>query len=267
MGRLTRSQPRFPCSFISVWAFFIMYSGYSGAQMKDFPNRQEGSWSQHASRDMQLIGLLRGPIKFGSTSTLAVRFYFPLPCEDIPAEQRQSCMTNSLQTLSVEARELDESRNYYMHSTQKGWRLGAWNSFAPWPASDVLVPLGVHDNNLAVLASYVASDGTNAYLPATVLSSGSTPPAALYTFQFTTSWDIHSIQKSLILPNGKTESLPLETCSFSPTCTLYDADSSHVFTLDFSNRSAGWYRVHLVGQIPNKAQRAELSVMLYHPGS
>lgn len=74
----------------------------------------------------------------------------------------------------IEARELVADRLYEMRPTRTSWPPG-WNSFAPWPARDVLQPLGVRLDNLGVLASSPA--GTLAELvavvPAGLASAGS----------------------------------------------------------------------------------------------
>ena len=105
----------------------------------------------------------------------------------------------------------------------------------------MLDPLGVQATNLAVLASYIDETGNRIYLPVNVSSATSALSSQTYTFQFTTAWDIHSLENTLSGPDGLSETLPVNQC-----------------------RSDGIYRFHLLGHIPNNSLTPELFVKFHH---
>lgn len=101
-------------------------------------------------------------------------------------------------------------------------------------------------------------------MPVTLSTSTAASDSESYVFQFDTAWPIHSLEKRLTAPDGHTELLPIIACQANPLCILYDADSSHAFTIDMTNRPEGLYRLHLTGHVPNNSFTPELFVTFYH---
>lgn len=229
------------------------------AQMRQFPNRTEGTWSPHGSSDMDLIGLSRSPIDFDPRSTLRVQFFLPVPPTNAPP--------NYADTVVLESREIIALQNYYMRSKPGHWQPGRWNEFGPWPTSDVLDPLGIRASNLALTASYGDATGGRVYMPVSVSTLPAVSKSDSYIFQFNTAWPVHSLERKLTGPDGHTESLPIIGCQATPLCILYDADSSHAFAIDMTNRPEGLYRLHLTGHVPNNSFTPELFVTFYHRAS
>jgi hypothetical protein len=228
----------------------------SAAQMNDFSNRSEGTWSPHADADMQLLGVIRSRINFAPNSTLRVHFFLP---PDLPGQ-----VSKNASTVSVDAREIIQTRNYYMHSKARQWQVGAWNDFGPWPTADFLDTSGIQPANLAVLASCGLDDGSRVYLPVEILVGNTSASGSVYTLQFSTAWNIHALEKTLTTPSRSVEQLPLIQCAAGPTCVLYGADSAQSFSIDMTNRPEGVYKLHLVGHVPNDSFKPELSIQLYH---
>jgi hypothetical protein len=206
-----------------------------------------------------LLGAVRSPVAFAPGSTLRVKFFLPAASPQEPALDPTKVV--------IEAREIVPTRNYFMRSKAAPWQAGAWNDFGPWPTVDVLDSQGIQATNLAVLASYSLKDGSRVYLPVEVLAGVPPSTASTYTFQFTTSYEIHSLETTLTSPSGKVEVLPAIQCSAGPTCIVYEADSPHAFTIDMKDRPQGIYRLHLHGHVPNSKFQPELSIQIYHKGS
>jgi hypothetical protein len=151
-----------------------------------------------------------------------------------------------------------------MQSKPNTWRLGEWNDFGPWPTRDILDQLGIMPGNLALLASFRRSTGDLIYLPVEVLVHGAPLSSSTYTVEVKSSWNLHAIETSIINPSGKIEELPIQGCSFGPTCILYDADTPFSINLNLNGQPEGVYRFHIVGRVPNNSLRPELSVKIYH---
>jgi len=234
--------------FLCVWLGASVH--FAAAQKHEFGNRFEGSYQNQGNTDLDIIGVLRSGIAFTSPSTLSVKFFLP---------------TTGLATdkVLVEAQEIAQSRNYFMQSKSFSLHAADWNAFTPWPSSDVIDPLGVAPQNLAITASYIDQSGTRVYLPVDV-NTGVAHPLNTYTIQFRTAWSIHSLDEKLTA-SGRT-SIPLQTieCSAESSCVLYDAGTSHAISLDMSNRPDGFYSLQLIGHVPNKFSPIHATVTFYH---
>ena len=223
---------------------------FAVSQKHEFSNRFEGAYQNQGNTDLDIIGVLRSPISFNSPSMLSVRFFLP---------------TTGLVTdkVLVEAQEITQSRNYFMQSKSFSVRTTDWNAFTPWPSSDVIDPLGVTPQNLAVTASYIDQSGTRVYLPADV-NTGVAHPLNTYIIQFRTAWSVHSLDQRLTASDGT--SVPLQTieCSATVSCVLFDAGTAHAISLDMSSRPDGFYSLQLTGHIPNKFSPVHATVSFYH---
>jgi hypothetical protein len=224
--------------------------------MKNFSNRTEGTWAPHGNADMEVLGVLRSPIKFISKSSLNVHFFLPALASGATSSTQQS--------VSIQAREIIPIHNYYMQSKPGTWSFGAWNDFSPWPTGDVIDSLGIDASNLAVSASLRLDTGALVYLPVEVLTARGASSLSTYTLQVTSSWNLHSVETTLTTPAGNRELLPLSQCSAGPTCILHDADTPFSCTLDLTGRPEGIYRIHIRGDVPNNSFHPELSIQIYH---
>lgn len=226
------------------------------AQLRDFNNRIEGTEIPHGDADMQLLGVLRSSIVFTPASTLHAVFF-------LPSNSQANAIIDTGQVV-VEAREIVPTRNYFMRSKAAQWRLGSWNDFGPWPTADVIDPQGIQPTNFAIAASYSMSDGSRVYLPVELLASKAPSSTAVYTVQFSTAYELHSLDVTLTSPSGVVQTLPSAQCPGFATCTLFEADSSQSLTIDLQNRAPGIYQVHLVGHVPGSTLHPELSIKIYH---
>jgi hypothetical protein len=257
MSRLHTSSRQYIMRHLALPIVMLALCAETGlSQMRNFPNRTEGTWAPHGDADMELLGVVRSRINFKPKTDLRVHFFLP----SASTAQASSAQTSVL----IQAREIVPLHNYYMQSKPGTWSFGNWNDFGPWPTGDVLDSLGIDSSNLAVLASVRLDTGALAYLPVEVLTTGASSLSSLYTFQLTSSWNLHSVESALITPSGRTEQLPLLQCSAGPTCILHDADTPFSFSLDLGGRPEGIYRVHIVGHVPNNSFHPELSVQIYH---
>jgi hypothetical protein len=220
------------------------------AQKQEFDNRFEGAFINNGNGKFEVIGVLRAPVEFTPQESIWVKF--SLPPGKLPDAGVQ-----------IEAQELVDLHAYFMKSKSFTVTAGTWNRFGPWPASAVLAPKEIEPANLTVTASYVDDTGTRIYLP--VLARGDNfPPSNTYTFQFRVASNIHSLQKSLIAPDGKTASLPTSECTFSPTCIMYDAGTPHEAVLDMTSYQNGRYQLHLEGTVPGSTQPVKATITFYH---
>jgi hypothetical protein len=226
------------------------------AQLRDFKNRIEGTEIPHGDADMQLLGVVRSAIVFAPASTLHAVFFLPT------ASQANSLIDTA--KVTIEAREIVPTRNYFMRSKAAQWQLGVWNDFGNWPTSDVIDPQGIQPTNFAVSASYSLGDGSRVYLPVEIIAGRQPSPTSTYTIQFSTAYEIHSLDITLTSPTGVVEALPSAQCPGPATCTLYEADSSHSLSIDMQNRPLGVYQVRLLGHVPNSTFHPELSIKIYH---
>src|SRR5262249_36309923 len=147
----------------------------------------------------------------------------------------------------VAAREIIDTKHYLMQSRQAKWNVGTWNDFSPWPTKDVIDRLDLDPTNIAVLASYRDDNTSPVYLPVNVFSGKNQDGGASYRFYVETSWDLHSVEKTIIGPSGQVTTLETDQCKISPTCILYSAASSYSFAIDMSRFSEGLYTIHIVG--------------------
>lgn len=224
--------------------------------MRSFDNRLEGTAVEpHGDEDITLLGVHGGFEHFTQGSNLSVRFYLPkLVSQD----------KNALNRVFVEAREIVDTKHYSMRSKQLNWHEAEWNDFSPWPTKDVIDPLGLDPGNIAVLAGYRDTSRPPIYLPVYVLAGASKPAKSPYTFYFETSWDLHSIEKFVTDPSGRTSHLTTEECRIFPNCVLYSAASSHAFEVEMSAQPEGIYDIRLVGHVPNNSLKPTLHFLIYH---
>ena len=229
--------------------------------MKDFDNRREGTTTrQDALVDLALISIHRYVQPFDSkapvNATLNVRFYVP---PNIPDPTK----------VFVEAVELQDSFHYLMEAKPAEWKLGQWNVFGPWPTKDVIDPLPVHSDNLGVRAGLQEAGSGPLYFPVDVYDKKTPPVKQNYTFNFSTGQDLQSLQIAVTNKLGAPAKLDLKPLSCNadhqrPSCVLYPAGTSQVFSLDMSQLSEGEYHIHLVGHIPNTTETTSLSIRVYH---
>ena len=245
------SQLRSSCIALSALAT-VLWAADTIEGMKPFDNRVEGTAVElHGDEDITLLGVDRTFEHFPKNSSLQVQFYLP----NIAA---------SSVNIFVEAREIVDTKHYLMQSKRTSWNAGSWNIFTPWPTKDVIDPLGLDPGNIAVLAGY--RDGTHptVYVPVDVTAQPSQPTERPYTFHFETAWDLHSLEKSITGPSGKTTILKTDECKISPSCVIYSAASSQAFEVDMSGFSEGIYSIHLVGHIPGNSLKPDLLIRIYH---
>lgn len=227
--------------------------------MKDFSNRQEGcNLRQDALVDFRLIGLHSGFQSFGANANLKVGFFVP-SLKDVGTRR-----------ISVQAVEVQDSFHYFMQSKDSiQWREGAWNVFKPWPTKDVIDSLGLHPENIAVLALYKNGDGRPVFLPVDVVADDSKPAARRYTFQFVNGQSIQTVDLSLTNSAGAEASIhkPDLNCKpkIHPGCMLSAAGDTLTFDLDMSSLPEGEYRLKLVGHVPNGSTTSTEVLFYQHP--
>ena len=251
---MNQLQTKFLRILVTVFVTFTAASDNTEG-MRNFGNREEGTAVEaHGSEDLALLGLHRDFQSFPKNSELLVRFYLP---KILPQ--------GGSRRVSLEAREIVDSRHYLMRSKQPAWSDGEWNSFSPWPTKDVIDQLGLDSSNIAVLASYRDGNTAPVYVPVDVLSTSSgTPVKRPYTFHFETSWNIHSLDKSVTSPDGHKTVLKADRCNISPTCVLYSAASSHSFDVDMKDFPEGVYTIDLLGHLPGTSLTPNLRIRVYH---
>jgi len=229
--------------------------------MKDFDNRREGTTTrQDALVDIALISIHRYVQPFDSkapmNAALKVRFYVP---PDTPDPSK----------VFVQAVELQDSLHYFMEAKPTKWKPGQWNVFAEWPTKDVIDSLPVYSDNLGVRAGLQEADSGSLYFPVDVYDNKTPPAKQSYTFNFFTGQDLQSLQIAMTNKLGARAKLDLKPLSCNadnkrPSCVLYPAGTSQVFSLDMSQLPEGEYHIHLVGHIPKTLETTSLSIRVYH---
>ena len=226
--------------------------------MKDFGNRLEGTTLEsHGGEDLTLLGIERTFEKFPRNTNLTVRFYLPR------RTTIASGNTSAARRVSVEASEKEDFEHYFMQSTQSNWTDGEWNAFGPWPTKDVIDPLNLDPSNIAVRAEYREGNDLPTYLPVDVFQKRLSAAKA-YTIYFRTSWDLHSLEKSVINPWGQLTRLATEECNLFPRCAKYPAGSSQHTDVDISSLPEGVYVIKMTGHVPGRSQTVNLSIRMYH---
>jgi hypothetical protein len=169
----------------------------------------------------------------------------------------------------VEAVELQDSLHYFMEAKPAKWKPGQWNVFAQWPTKDVIDSLPVHCDNLGVRAGLQEVDSGPLYFPMDVYDKKTPPAKQSYTFNFFTGQDLQSLQIAMTNKLGAPAKLDLKPFSCNadnkrPSCVLYPAGTSQVFSLDMRQLPEGECHIHLVGRIPKTSETTSLSIRVYH---
>lgn len=250
---LSRVRPVLPWLFLSVVAAYGQIQG-----MLSFDNRNEGTHVHpNASRDLTVIAIQRNFQLFPRHASLKVRFFLPA----LPA--------NSGRKVSVLALERQDSFHYFMQSLPSiQWNDGAWNVFGPWPTKDVIDPLGLRAENIAVLALYKTDNGRTVYLPADVYQDEGQLQGHAYTFVYATDKDLQSVVVSVSNASGKAVNLPVPhlACNknFNADCVLSAAGSTHTFDLNMSSLPQGEYHLKLLGHVPEDPTPVSQEIVFYH---
>jgi hypothetical protein len=226
-----------------------------GAAMRDFENRVEGTTARfNAAFDWRLVGLHRSIGEFGPNSDLQLRFFLP---EDGGPE------------VAIEATELVDFKHYLMRAKPStAWRPGEWNTFGPWPTRDVIDPLQIRADNLAILGSYKHRVGT-VYLPVDLRTSASPAPSRRgYTLYFETTRDIQTLSVLVNAEDGRAalpSAKPL-TCNrtANANCRLYAAMTTQAVDLPMDSLPTGRYQVILRATVPRSVDRLSLQPWVYH---
>jgi hypothetical protein len=220
-----------------------------GQGMKSFSNRLEGTAiEEHGNPDITLLGVHRNFEQFPRKTSLQVRFFLP----EEGGGSRQ---------VSIEAREIFDTKHYLMQAKQLNWTANSWDVFAPWPTEDMIDVLRLDPTNLAVLASYKDGNSQPVFMPVDVFAGSVVTIQSHYTVWFKSSRDIHSLEKTVTLQGHQTV-LRTEQCRFPADCTLYPASSSHAIDIDLTGLPEGVYTLDLKGNIPNNSDKLHLSILI-----
>jgi hypothetical protein len=225
--------------------------------MREFGNRFEGTKTQlNAQSEFTLVALHRHFERFSKHSTLSVSFFLP----PLPADNSK---------VFLEARELQDSLHYFMHSKDRNWQRGAWNTFRPWPTKDVIDPYRIASDNVGVQAAYQIGKETRVYLPVDIYSTNKPTVGGKYTFYYVTSRDLQSIDISVTNAKHKPVSItkPILECNKKrdSDCWLFAEGNTFNFELDFSKFPEGQYFVRLIGHIPRTSNTTSVETSFYQP--
>ena len=207
--------------------------------MKNFSNRQEGcNVRRNAGADFKLIGLYSRFQQFSSNSNLKVGFFVP------------SLKDSKAHSISVQAVEIQNLFNYFMRSNDSTqWHENAWNVFKPWPTKDIIDPLRLHSQNVAVIAFYKNNNGRSVFLPVDVATDDGKPAIGKYTFQLMHEQYLQSLD--LVVTNSAGKEVrnshePQVPCNYR-TCILWTGGNTLLFDLDVSSLPEDEYRLKLTG--------------------
>jgi hypothetical protein len=240
----------------------LLLSGASPCQvngMRTFANRIEGTTIQkNAKDDFTLISIERSFKPFPPSSILNVRFYLPV------------LQAGKNVAVFLEAQELQDSLHYFMEARNFTWKMGDWNSFKPWPTSDVIDQLGLDSNNIGIRAGYQRGSNPPVFLPVDVAveTANITSSGSLYTSHLITGEILQAINISVFNDSGMPVNLKLPRLgcdvSIAPKCIKYPSGGEVVFDLDFSSLPAGQYHIMLSGDTLNTNEKTSLDIKIYH---
>ncbi|HEU4416275.1 MAG TPA: hypothetical protein VFT65_15920 [Candidatus Angelobacter sp.] len=225
--------------------------------LKNFSNRQEGcNIKEDAAADYKLVGLHGTFQPFGRNSNLQVRFFLPLSGED------------GQRIVAVQAVEVQGLSNYFMQSKDSiRWHEGDWNTFAPWPTKDVIDPLNLFSQNIAVLAFYKTGTGQPVYLPVDISTQEIKSGPRKYTFSVFHGQSLQKLDLILTDKAGVAPKIhkPELTCrpEIHPGCHYSDAGNTVTFDLDLSALPDGQYRLKLIGYKVD-GSKPTTEVLFYH---
>ncbi len=225
--------------------------------MKDFGDRFEGTnFKKNALEDFTIVAIHRDFVPFSKNDNLQVRFFLP----NLPKDPGRKVF--------VQAIELQDSFHYYMQTKNGVWKEGSWNTFSHWPTKDVIDPLGIHSDNMGVVAQYRIANQRPVFLPVDVYPVGKQVSKRTYTIHFVTGQDLQSMEIAVTNSRGLPIKLhqPMPKCnkSFNPNCKLYAASSTQAIDLDLSSEPEGEYQLKLTGHVPGTSAPTSLDLTLYH---
>lgn len=121
-----------------IFSLLLGNSSIAETLPKDWGNRFEGYKDYDISTKFQPLALHLGKIqRYKNDSVLSVRFFVP--------EQEQN-----VQNVQIEAGRINQGkRRYYMKVKKTQWPKG-WQTFKPWPVSDVLLSENISSKELAL---------------------------------------------------------------------------------------------------------------------
>jgi hypothetical protein len=148
---------------------------------QDRGNRSEGHRRIEISApSFEVLSFVRGPSRLTRQGDGSLPMAFFLPMKSV---------------VHITAQELVPITRYRMEVKRTEWD-GGWNTFAPWPAAQVIEPLGVQLANIGVLARMRTDSLGSGELVALSLSPDRAP-APTYELQFRAKYDVETASYQL----------------------------------------------------------------------
>jgi hypothetical protein len=218
---------------------------------QDRGNRLEGYQRREiAAPAFEVLGFVRGSRLSSLRSPAAIQLGFFLP---------------KAARVTIRASELAPIKLYEMQAKQVEWPSG-WNTFGPWATSEVISPLGVPLENIAVLAQGAVEQGTEAELvPVSFVQAQAA--IADYEFQFRIKYDVETaryrverVDSSKVVRSGLLHEIPGETAASVRFDLTNEAEGRYRLVLDclYKGRAGGPQRMftfYHVKAAPNTGAR------------
>jgi hypothetical protein len=219
----------------------------------DRGNRFEGQEeTPHAAPNYELRGFFayRDDYPLGRETSLRVRFFLP------PEES----------AAFVEAQEVEESTQYHMRPKNGSFRTlpGTWCEFAPWPVRDVLRPLGLTSEKLAVVVHLRTPNVYGEELaPAVVYESQFPREVKNYTVYWSSALRLKQLEYG-IYGGGSTR--PLTEFRQLDGSTMIEPEQVVHLHIDAGGLADGWCTIRLRGRYVNRTDSLLAEYRFYHKG-
>ena len=217
----------------------------SATRYTDRSNRWEGLQripTSGTSIALQSFLSYAQPATLSDTLNLTVRFYL----------QRDASAF-----LKATEKRRSGASHYQMRPFETSWRSG-WNEFSPWPAREVLVPLGITPERLGVLVRLDSDRQGSGHVSPAILYATSYPPA-ISSYEMTFLPNVTLSDVSYTLTNTQTGMK-----AASGQMKNVAANVPFDLVLDLSGQPAGEYRMLIKGQELGRTKGPSRQYFFYH---
>jgi hypothetical protein len=231
----SRKQLKAILVFGIVIEAIVPVSLHAQFRMKDWGNRYEGVETlKEGTPNYEVIGFYgyRTGTPLSRATSLHIRFYSPEPGP-----------------IFIQSQEINDMRHYRMQPKSENAEMGKWNEFSGWPARDVLIPLGVVTNELAVTIRRGTPDENTRQLTPALLHDGTFPQVVEdYVMYWRSSMTLETLSYQLICQDN-TEKLQ----KYPPAPGSDTIDTFQTLELRFNAKGIddGWCLIELKGTYPH----------------
>jgi hypothetical protein len=249
----TSPSPRTLPLVVGILAAVLGAFGQAVVRYSDWGNRFEGQReTPHAAPNYELRGFFayREDYPLAKETRLRVRFFVP------PEES----------AAFLEAQEVNEEKQYHMEPKDGSFRTlpGAWSEFAPWPVKDVLLPLGLTPEKLAVVVHLrTPSEYGEELAPAVLYESQFPREVKNYTVYWSSTLRLKQLEYGIY---GGGPARPLTEFRQQDGSTMIEPEQVVHLHIDAGGLAYGWCTIRLRGRYVNRNDPLLAEYRFYHKG-